>query len=240
MPDETLEKQTCPVCRVEPLDLPHGVCRSCLERFKRDEAHEDRAYWEIWEMRYYKRDDIQRTPEQLKKTIDTHIKYEMEHWKSLTENGLSAVRVMIEILDAVDGKRMTNAWHRRRVVFISELITLLDEELFAPVTKEQVRRYMETAIGYWNGTLSDKERQAAFDGMKRALLREKHSTWDAKALLLWMTLKEEFFDWMWYQWFDCVWSCLKKKELDDKTWLGLFQKHFADVIRDWVTEVKHA
>jgi hypothetical protein len=47
-----------------------------------------------------------------------------------------------------------------------------------------------------------------------------------------MAHKEDMFDRMWYQWFDCVYSCIPK-ELEDTVWTGLFRKHFGDIIRVW-------
>jgi hypothetical protein len=64
------------------------------------------------------------------------------------------------------------------------------------------------------------------------LKKENLSGRDAKSLLLWMAHKEDMFDRMWYQWFDCVYSCIPK-ELEDTVWTGLFRKHFSEVIRAW-------
>ncbi|MDR1319807.1 MAG: hypothetical protein LBK56_00015 [Gracilibacteraceae bacterium] len=68
--------------------------------------------------------------------------------------------------------------------------------------------------------------------MRILLEKENLSKWDAKALLLWMAHTEDMFDWMWYQWFDCLHSCVPN-ELDDSTWTALFRKHFSEVVRDW-------
>jgi hypothetical protein len=192
---------------------------------KRYEAP-DRAYYEeAWK-------GIRETPDEREKSIEAHVRFDAEEWNKHTENGLSAVFTMIEILDAVDEERVTDAWHRRRIAFVYNLIDRLDRRLFLPVSEDRVRSFMDTTMGYWDKTVSDAERETAEAEMRVLLKKENLSSWDAKSLLLWMAHKEDMFDWMWYQWFDCVFSCIPK-ELDDSIWTELFRKHFSEIIRAW-------
>jgi hypothetical protein len=201
------------------------VCLSCYERLKRYEVR-DRAYYEeAWK-------NVRETPEQREKIIETQINFDAKEWNKHTENGLSAVYTMIEILDAVDEERITDVWHRRRIAFVYDLIDSLDKRLFLPASEEQIRSFMDTAMGYWDKTVSDVERETAAAEMQVLLEKDLLSAWDAKSLLLWMSHKEDMFDWMWYQWFDCVYSCVPK-ELDDSVWTALFRKHFSEVFRAW-------
>jgi hypothetical protein len=142
--------------------------------------------------------------------------------------------VIIEILDNVDENLVTDAWHRRRIAFVYDLIDKLDKSLFLPASQEQVRSFMDTAMGYWDKTVSDTERETAADEMQALLEKKSLSDWDAKGLLLWMAHTEEMFDWMWYQWFDCVRSCVPDA-LDDSIWIELSRKHFSDIIQAWVS-----
>ena len=57
--------------------------------------------------------------------------------------------------------------------------------------------------------------------------------WEPKDFLLWMMHTEDYFDWMWYQWFECIRCCITDKR-NDKLWIMMFHKHFHNEIQSWV------
>lgn len=201
------ENKTCQVCLNHPVTLPHSVCHNCYERLY---AFEKRVHY---------------------------AEYTTSEWEELVGDGLKVVIVMIEIVDDIEPTPADKEWHKRRIAFMYDLIGLLDKSLFLPATSEQVDFYRQQGVDFWNGKISKQEAKQLVEECLKTLSMDIFSdTWNAKGILTWMLETEESFDWMWYQWFTCLYSSLEPNLLNENEWIHLFQKHFSDVIQDWCSD----
>lgn len=223
----------CPVCLLREKMPPNGVCAVCFERIQRIYLH-DRTYWTAKDTRsleiFHKGQKDKIDPAVLERNISYHLKDEAERWARITQNGLSAVFVMIEILDDMDTVDLS--WHRRRVAFMRELVSLMDGGCFKPATRLQVDAFADAAVAFWEGRLSKVEAEKVFNEMKNLLGKKHLSDWDSHSLLLWMILEQENFDWMWYQWFESLYDAIPDV-LSDEIWQTLLRKHFSQEIQAW-------
>lgn len=161
-----------------------------------------------------------------------YTEYTANEWAELVGNGLKASTLMIEIVDDIEPA--DQEWHKRRIAFMYDLIGLLDKSLFLPATSIQIDFYRQRGVDFWNGKVSEQEAEQLIQECLKVLEMDLFSnTWNAKGILTWMLSTKECFDWMWNQWFTCVYSSLKDNLLDENEWIYLFQKHFSDIIQDW-------
>ena len=228
----------CPICNKLPISSPNGVCISCYQHLKRDEVPSYEQVVESCKKRLF-RSFPNATQETLEKNIESSMKFHKESWESMVKNGLKAVYLAVIVVDEAAHLPTWKEWHKRRIGFISDLISLLPDRLFEPASREQINQYMKHAIDYWDGKLSEEDRETIYNEFKILIDKKtNNSTWDEKSLPLWMMQKEEFFNWMWYQFMDCIYECISEEyNLGDDQWMGLFQKHFSDVLSHWVSEL---
>jgi hypothetical protein len=162
---------------------------------------------------------------------------EEEGWVRTTEGGLFSSTVAADIVDG-DDELVKQENHPRRIAFMLELIAMLPDERFAPASREQLDEALLVAADYWNKRATDEQRKQAREKLRVLLGKNNPSNWDYHSLPLWTLQTEESFNWMWYQWFECVWSCIpdeRKRELD-AAFTALLQKHFPGEIQTWVDE----
>jgi len=227
-----VSERDCPVCRKNPVLPPNGVCRACYEHLKRNEVN-SREQIESHMKRRYPTASI----EMLEKYVVSSMDCQYEQWESMTKNGLSAVSLAIIVVDEAKHLPDWKAWHRRRIAFMSDLIALLPDSLFAPVTRSHMDAYTQSALLYWEDKLPEEEREQIYQKFKLLIDKKtNNSTWDEKSLPLWMMQKQDFFDWMWQQFMDCIYECVPQHaELSDDEWMMLYHKHFSDVLHKWVS-----
>ncbi|MHC6202474.1 hypothetical protein ACYULU_04680 [Breznakiellaceae bacterium SP9] len=212
----------CPVCEAGTIASPHHVCRSCYEQMKSYHVH-SRALIEE------QQPQLQAPPEIVEKNIAFEMSWEADEWAKLTKNGLSAVAVLIEIVDDMEPDI---PFHRRRIAFMRDLIDRLNPKIFLPAGKEQMDRFMQSAIDFWNGNISEDKRQRIYTDFTAFMPDKKPSDWTAKSIVYWMMELEDRFDWMWEQWMESVHDAVGD-ELPDEVWIMLFKKHFAQEIAAW-------
>ena len=222
----------CPVCETNPIAAPHKVCRICYNKVKayyvQPREHFEREQ-EKFRLEWLK-DGKNLPPETIEHNITFCMKNEAGRWERIVGNGLSAVFVMIE---AVDDRDAATAFHRRRITFMRDLIDRLDPALFEPAAKEQVDIFVQAAVDFWNGKISEDERGRIQREFDLIMPKADPTDWDAKSIVHWMIGLEDYLGWMWYQWFESVYDAIPD-ELPDDVWIELFKKHFADIITEWV------
>ena len=225
----------CPVCHSEPTRTPHNVCAACLQKYRREIVH-TREWAEQRFSGYDKTPDGSPIPpDMMAQNIQRHMHSEEEAWARITDGGLCASRVAVDAIDE-DGELPKQTNHPRRIAFMLDLIALLPDSCFVPASREQVSEALLVAKDYWDGQATDAQRKQAHDKLRDMLGKTNPSNWDLHSLPLWTLETECFFDWMWYQWFDCVWSCIPDEMVInvDCVFTELLQKHFPDEIRNWV------
>jgi len=226
----------CLVCNTKLIAPPHKVCLSCYNKAKNIYIS-PKEYFEKGQEKQriqWLNDGKVLVPEVIERNITFLMKSEKERWDRIVGDGLSAVFVMIE---AIDDMEPTTSFHCRRIAFMCDLIKCLDAKLFAPATKEQVESFMESTTDFWNGKISEDERLHVQKEFEKVMPDATPNDWNAKSIVHWMIHLQNYFDWMWYQWFESVYDSIPD-ELPDDVWINLFKKHFADVITQWVSVTK--
>ena len=225
----------CPVCNKNMIEAPNGVCSVCYGKLKKKYIH-SYEFWDKWEKDELENMKILFNPEIHEQNVRRVMERETNEWSHIVRNGLSAVQVLIDILDNVDAETGTDAdivWHRRRVCFMKDMVEQLGDSYFTPATSQQISDFTQSAIDFWNGRISKYEAKNRYEDMKRILQKDDITRWDSKSFLLWMIQEEDFFDWMWGQWFECLYACYSEP-CNDNIWINLFHKHFSIEIKSWV------
>jgi len=227
------KEKTCPVCNANPTYPPHEVCETCYNKVKSYYVNPREYFERIQEAHRQNWLEKGKTlaPEIIEHNINFGMKSEAERWERIVGDGLSAVIVMIE---AIDDQKPTPEFHRRRIVFMYDLINRLDPALFAPASKEEVESFMKSAIAFWNGEITEDERKRIYKSFCELMPQDDPYGRNAKSMVHWMICLEEYFNWMWYQWFESVYDAIFDK-LPDEVWIELFKKHFADSIEEWAS-----
>lgn len=172
------------------------------------------------------------------KKMYEHSSFMSNEWTKISQNGLSAVEVLIDILDNIDADTGTDAdiiWHRRRVYFMKDMVEQLGLNYFAPATSQQIFDFTQSAIDFWNDKISHREAKDKYDSMTRILQKKDITQWDSKSFLLWMIQEREDFDWIWDQWFECLHNCIPER-CNDNIWISLLVQHFSEEINAWVND----
>ena len=229
----------CPVCGKGSFLPPNLVCADCFARLKTHYVH---SYEQL-------RADAQRRAQsrgmfvdndQLESLIAADQQAEAEEWDEVVGTGLTAARVLADIVDdywpgeSTPDNGIGLQWHRRRIRLLAELVTLLPERLFSPADTEQVSAYVNAAIDFWDGKLTNSEKNRTFDDFMNLLGITDPTHWTAKSILRWMMLDQDHLDWIWDQFFNSVLEVIPH-ELGDATWAALFQHHFPEIIAAWVS-----
>jgi hypothetical protein len=207
------------------------VCGACYTHYKNDTVHAR----EWVERQLNKTPNPKATPETRERNILYQMFQEADEWAILTREGLSNVCIAVDAIDD-DDDLPDKAGHKRRIAFMLDLVAYLPDELFAPATRAQLDAALRVAIDYWDGKVADDKRKIAHEQLRAVLDKTDSTKWDIHSLPLWTLQPESFFDWMWYQWFDCVWSCFSSelKKQFESTVMELLQKHFHNEIQNWV------
>ena len=228
MNNNTQSHEICPVCNQRIIESPNGVCLVCYNKAKRDYIH-DYQWHKNW---YFKMHEITETSEIQEYNIHSWMTHEQNNWNEVIQNGLSAIQVFIDILDDMEDDK-NHTWHKRRIRFMQDMVERLDSGCFAPATKQQIAEYAQYAVDFWDGKISNKEAKEKTIKMEELLQKRiEDIKWNAKDFLLWMMHREDFFDWMWDQWFECLHDCISAP-CNDKLWIELFHKHFPKEIEAW-------
>ncbi len=221
----------CPVCNLKPVLKPHKVCFHCYEKIERSYNSPREIFEKSQEkqrLEWLEKGEIL-SQETIERNINFAMKDEAETWGRIVGDGLSAVFIMIE---AIDEQEPSIIFHCRRIAFMHDLIHQLNPSLFFPATDEEIDNFMQAASDFWNGQISESERQKAKIEFSTILEDKKPSDWTAVSVLHWMINLQGHFDWMWFQWFECIYDAIVG-ELSDEIWIELFQKHFKDEIMQW-------
>jgi hypothetical protein len=222
----------CPICNERPVVEPNGVCEVCYSAYKNERVHT---------LEWIERDLKKRLPENdsatlgenLIRNIELGLKDEKEAWERLTKNGLSALMIAVDAIDS-DDDLPTKTGHKRRIAFMRDFITCLPDSCFLPATRLQLNDLMETACDYWDGKVTEEKRKYTCTEFRILLGNPDPTKWEVKSLPLWMIETEEDFDWMWYQWFECVWDAIPQEF--ETVYFELLQSHFQKEIAIWAKE----
>lgn len=221
--------RTCPVCYQRCVDAPNGVCTVCYSKEKKAYLHE--YEWHDKQVDWWpigtKIDPIVHEG-----NVRRSIESELEKWNDVSVNGLSAVQVLIDILDDIDDLD-NHIWHRRRIHFMKDMVQRLDKGYFPRATKQQITDFAQSAVDFWDGKISRNEADKKSDNMRGILQKRDRGKWEAKDFLLWMMEPQDSFDWMWDCWFSCIHDCIPDS-YNDAIWIELIQKHFPNEIKEWV------
>ena len=211
----------CPVCGQHPICLPHEVCSVCYHKIKNTSGL----------------DEVLKEKERCTNDgIELH-HYQIDDWHEIEINGLGATQVIGEyILDDIEDDE-DHHWHKRRIRFMQDMVRELDMGYFAPTTRQQIDEFAQDSVDFWDGKFSkdvarEKVRSMSYLLQKRI---EDIGKWEPKDFLLWMMQTEDLFDWMWYQWFECIYDCIPDK-CNDELWIKMFHKHFHNEIKAWVNK----
>lgn len=213
------ENELCPICNRNPILSPHEVCSECYEKAK-DKSGFNEAIKEV---------------ERKKEEGVTYHHYLIDEWNEIDTNGLEAVKLIGEfILDGIEDDNKHN-WHLRRIRFMQDMVKALDATYFSPATRQQIDDFAQKAVDFWDGKIDEIQANDLLQTMRGIVCKNimRNYDWEPKDFLLWMMHTEDYFDWMWYQWFECIRCCIPDKR-NDELWIMMFHKHFHNEIQSWV------
>ncbi len=216
------DNHICPVCKQNPILPPHEVCSVCYEKAKNKSGL----------------NDVLKEVERKDKEGITYDHYLIDDWEEIDAKGLQAVKLIGEfILDSIEDDDQ-HQWHLRRIRFMQDMIECLDVSYFAPATRQQIYEFAQNAVDFWSGKFDEIKAKDLLKKMRGIIHKDimKNSDWEPKDFLLWMMYTEDNFDWMWYQWFECIRCCIPDKCNDD-LWIKMFHKHFHNEIQSWLSSL---
>lgn len=213
----------CLICKCNATINSHDVCQNCLDKVKL-------IYIKPIELIFEKQNERKVADEVREKNVLKRLEWQQEEWEHFSRDGVTAKKVAIEILDGIESNL---AWHKRRVNYVMDCINQVDKSEFLPATSTQVSDYLASASKYWKNELSKFDAIDLKNTFSDILGKTKRdNSWDIQNLLLWLMTDEEFFDWIWHQYFEYVSDSLREC-LNDAQIFETMYKHFSIEIMDW-------
>lgn len=123
-------------------------------------------------------------------------------------------------------------FHKRRVECLNDCIGYIDNSIFLPRTKDEVNNFRESVRQYYEGGLTDKQRDLRVAEFIKGNYYGKADSaeFQAKVILATLMSDKERLDWSWWQYMEIHLIDLHKY-VDKTLLLNIVQRYFADEIQ---------